>query len=457
MTPRLEDVCANAPPRRYALAGGNVYRGGRFERLNIIVEKDKIAALTGDPVAEPHCFDARDVHILPGLLDIHVHFREPGLERKEGWASGSRGALHGGVTSVLEIQNNPPLTVSLERLLERESIVQKHSLVDFGLFPNLLSESAGELIKMAPRVPGFKLFMGGSTGVGGVTDYGLLRDLFAAAAAAGRPVVVHAEEESLLRRDGAKYTNIDARSHHLARSTEAETLAIAAAIELAAATGASLHIFHISTGRGADLLAQGKASGVRVSGSTSPHYLLLTNEIAGEIGNFAKVNPSIKTARDRDRLCERLADGTLDAIGTDHAPHPVEEKNLPYAQAPSGLPVVDLVYPLLFEIAARGVPFSRLLDSMTAAAAGCFGIHNKSGIAVGGDADLVLMHPDAERAVAGAALPSKSKWSPYEGRRLRGFPQAVIRRGELLFMNGDYKNAGPARRLELDPPETSGG
>jgi len=303
---------------------------------------------------------------------------------------------------------------------------------------------------MAPAAPGFKLFMGGSTGVGGVTDYGLLRDLFRAAAAAGRPVVVHAEEESMLRRDGARHAT--AAEHHLARSAEAETVSIAAAIELAAATGASLHVFHVSTGRGADLVAQARASGVDVSASTSPHYLLLTSDDVAKQGNWLKVNPSIKSARDRDRLCERLADGTIAAIGTDHAPHPRAEKERAYPEAPSGLPSVDLVLPLLAEIARRGVPFERVVDSMTAAAARCFGVRKKGSLEPGSDGDVVIVNLEEKRVVRGEALPSRSRWSPYEGWTLSAWPRVVLRRRRVVFQDGAFPTGPPAERLALDPP-----
>lgn len=439
------------------ITGGDVYRSGRFERSDILIKNDKIVQI-GLDITTPGAvsIDARNCMVLPGLIDCHVHFREPGLERKEGWATGSRGALHGGVTTVLEIQNNPPLTTNLERQLERFEIVKKSSRVDFGLFPNLLPESVAHLSAMAPRAPGYKLFMGGSTGIGGTTDYGLLRDLFSAAAASGRQIVVHAEDESLLRRDGAKYNSSNATFHHLARSTEAETLAISAAIELAAATGATLHVFHISTGRGADLVAQAKASNLKVSGSTSPHYLLLTHEYSEKIGNLLKVNPSIKTAKDRDRLCERLCDGSIEAIGTDHAPHPLDEKMRAYAEAPSGLPTVDLVTPLLFEITKRGVPLARLVDAMSVDAARVFGILHKGKIEPGCDADMVIVNPNETRAVKAAALPSKSGWSPYEGFVMNGFPSRVFLRGELAFDSVNFPNITEGRPVILQIPETHG-
>ena len=437
---------------RWVLIGGLLFRHGQFEKGNVLVDGGQIVEVGPDVGDGEVIVDATDHWVFPGLLDVHVHFREPGLQRKEGWDYGSRGALHGGVTSVLEIQNNPPLCVSPKRLAEREDIARRASRVDFGLFPNLLPESVSSLAAMAPDVPGFKLFMGGSTGMPGVTDYGLLRDLFAAAAAAGRPVVVHAEDESVLRRDQAHFANADARSHHWIRSAEAETVAIAAAIELAAATGASLHVFHISTGRGAEMVAQGKKSGIDVTGSTSPHYLLLTHEDTAKLGNFLKVNPSVKTPRDRDRLCELLADGSLVAIGTDHAPHPADEKRLPYLEAPSGLPTIDLVLPLCLEIAARGVPLERVLDAMGPSAAECFGIQHKGRIEAGYDADLSIVNPAEERTVQGTELPSRSRWSPFEGWHLRGFPSKVFRRGKVVFEDGECRAAGGGVPLELQPP-----
>ncbi|HKE01604.1 MAG TPA: dihydroorotase family protein [Planctomycetota bacterium] len=442
-----------APSGDVTLAGGSVFREGRFAPAEIAISGGRIVEVAPRVTRRGEVIDVAGSAVLPGLLDVHVHFREPGLERKEGWAHGSRGALHGGVTSVLEVQNNPPLTVSLARLEEREAIVRNASRVDYGLFANLLPESAGALAELAPRTPAFKLFMGGSTGMSGVSDYGALRDLFRAAAAAGRPVVVHAEEESILARDMPRHA-ASAAEHHLARSVEAETVSISAAIELAAATRASLHVFHVSTGRGADQVAQARASGIDVTASTGPHYLLLTHEDVALAGNAMKCNPSVKTARDRDRLRERVADGTIAAIGTDHAPHPIEEKRRPYAEAPSGLPSVDLALPLLLAIAdGAGIPFARLVDSMAEGAARCFGVGRKGCIAPGHDGDLVVVNLEAERAVRGEELPSRSRWSPYEGRTLRGYPTLVLRRGEVAFRAGAFPDLSPSERVELDPPQ----
>lgn len=436
----------------FAIVGASVWTGARFETTNVVVSGESIASVSVEVPCGVRRIEAHGQVLLPGLLDCHVHFREPGLERKEGWAFGSRGAVHGGVTSVLEIQNNPPLTVSLERLREREAIVERGSLVDFGLFPNLVFESMGELGAMAPHVPGFKLFMGASTGMPGITDYGLLRDLFQAAAAVRRPVVVHAEDESILRRAASSVERPTAATHHRLRPPEAETVAVAASIELAAATGASLHVFHVSTARAGALVADARRAGLPVSASTSPHYLLLTHEDSERLGNLLKVNPSVKAARDRDGLLALLADGTLEAIGTDHAPHPLAEKERSYAEAPSGLPTVDLVLPLAFAIHDRGVPLARVIDSLTTGPARCFGIERKGRIAAGFDADLVLARPDARRVVRGGELPSRSRWSVYEGMELRGFATEVYRRGARVFGAGAPVEGAGGRRVPLTPP-----
>jgi dihydroorotase len=279
--------------------------------------------------------------VIPGLVDVHVHFRDPGLAHKEGWERGSAGALYGGVTSVVEVQNNPPLSTSLEALLHRVEHVRARSRVDFGVLANLLPDSVPELAAMAPHTPAFKCFLGGSTGLGGQTDEGTIRQLFDAAARAGRMVVAHCEDEDLLRAGKRAHPDATAAEHHLVRSTEAEVRSVAKSIEHAEATGAELHVFHLSTAEGAALVRAAQARGVRVSASTAPHYLLLTCEDAPRLGNRLKVNPSIKTPADAAGLIAALADGTVDAIGTDHAPHPLEEKERPYAKAPSGMPSVE--------------------------------------------------------------------------------------------------------------------
>jgi len=398
--------------------------------------------------------DARGLTVIPGLVDVHVHFRDPGLEHKEGWEHGSAGALHGGVTSVVEVQNNPPLSTSLAALTARIEHVRSRSRVDFGCLANLLPDSLPELSAMAPLTPAFKCFLGGSTGLGGQTDHGTLRELFAGAARAGRMIVGHCEKEELLRADKERYPNATVAEHHLVRSTAAEVESIRESIELVEETGVELHVFHLSSGAGAELVRAAQKRGLPVSASTGPHYIHLSNEDAGKLGNLLKVNPSVKTPADARAILAGLRDGSIDAIGTDHAPHPLEEKQRPYAKAPSGMPTVDLLWPLTWELVRRGQLDPELaLAVVTWRAAKSLHLPKKGRLAPGFDGDLVLFDPKETRKVVGSELPSRSKWSAFEGWELAGFPKHVVRRGEVVFAGGKCLAQAGGLPLELEPPK----
>jgi len=397
--------------------------------------------------------DAGGLTLIPGLVDVHVHFRDPGLERKEGWERGSAGALFGGVTSVVEVQNNPPLSTSLAALRDRIEHVRARSRVDFGCLANLLPDSLGSLEAMAPLTPAFKCFLGGSTGLGGQTDRETLRELFAGAFRAGRMIVAHCEDENLLRAGKARFPDATAAEHHLVRSAEAEIESVRASIELVRETGAELHVFHVSTRGATELMRSAQAEGLPVSGSTAPHYILLSCEDAPRLGNLLKVNPSIKTVDDARAIVAALADGTIDAIGTDHAPHPLEEKLRPYAHAPAGMPSVDLLWPLTWELVRRGqLDAVTALASVTSSAARSLHLPRKGGLQAGFDGDLVLFDPDETRLVRGAELPSRSKWSAFEGMELAGFPRIVVRRGEIVFRDGACLAEAGGIPLDLEPP-----
>jgi dihydroorotase len=407
------------------------------------------------PGAEP-LLAARGRTLIPGLVDVHVHFRDPGLARKEGWEHGSAGALHGGVTTVVEVQNNPPLSVSRAALAERIAQVRRRSRVDFGCLANLLPASLAELAAMAPLTPAFKLFLGGSTGMGGQEDRATLRALFRGAAAAGRMIVAHCEDEELLEAGKRSHPGASAAEHHLVRSHAAEERSIATAIELAQETGAELHVFHISTAGGVEAVRQARRAGLAVGASTAPHYLLLSCADAPRLGNLLKVNPSVKTRADAEAILAGLADGTVQAIGTDHAPHPLVEKQRAYAHAPSGMPSVDLLLPLVWECVRRGwLASETALASVTSSAADSLHLGRKGRLEPGYDGDLVLFDPEERRVVRGRELPSRSKWSAFEGWELAGFPQVVVRRGVVALENGTPRVAAGGEPLALAPPRPS--
>ncbi len=417
-------------------------RGGWIEAIGSALDPEDLPIL-----------EACELALIPGLVDVHVHFRDPGLEHKEGWVRGSAGALHGGVTSVVEVQNNPPLSTSLTALLARHAHVAERSRVDFGLLANLLPDSLPELAAMAPYTPAFKCFLGGSTGLGGQTDDDTIRRLFEGAARAGRMIVAHCEDEALLKEGKRRHPDATAREHHLVRSTEAEVESVRASIRHVEATGAELHVFHVSSVAAAGLVREARARGLPVSASTAPHYLLLSCEDAPALDNRIKVNPSIKTPADAKGVLEAVRDGTIDAIGTDHAPHPLEEKLRPYSHAPSGMPSVDLLWPLTLELVRRGwLDARRALASVTSTAAQSLHLPFKGQLAPGFHGDLVLFDPSVERRVVGSELPSTARWSAYEGMLLAGFPEIVVRRGEVVFAARSTTGEAGGRALDLEPP-----
>jgi dihydroorotase (multifunctional complex type) len=289
-----------------------------------------------------------------------------------------------------------------------------------------------------------------------VLERDTLRLLFRGAAATGRMVVGHCEDEELLRAGKRAHPDATANEHHLVRSEEAEVRSIETAIALSEEEGCEMHVFHISTARGVERVRAAQARGARVSASTAPHYLLLSCADAPRLGNLLKVNPSVKTASDARGILAGLSDGTVDAVGTDHAPHLLAEKQREYAHAPSGMPSVDLLWPLTHELVRRGLlDAATALASVTSRAADTLHLPGKGRLEPGCDGDLVLFDPSAERRVRGERLPSRSKWSAYEGMALAGFPEVVVRRGVVAWRDGEATEGGApgtGRPLALSPP-----
>jgi dihydroorotase (multifunctional complex type) len=405
-------------------------------RRDVLVEGSSIAALA-DAGRLPRGgaatgIEGRGRWLLPGFLDDHVHLREPGLEHKEGYVTGTRAAAAGGITTLLEIQNNPPLMSSRAAVEAKLAQVRPESVVHIGVYASLVEQALEHVGAMSDLVHGYKLFLGPSTGGLDVRGEERLAALFAAVAPTGHWLFVHAEDGDLIAAGLAKHGPDGAAAFHLARPSVAEIKAVETAVRLAKQEGTRLHVFHVSTAGAVERIAAARAQGQPVTAGTCPHYLYFTHADTARLGTLLKVNPSIKTAADRDRLIEGLRDGTIDCLSSDHAPHTAEEKARPFPQAPSGIPCLDIYMPLCLTLARRGLlPLETVIARAAETPAQLHGYERKGRIAEGYDADLVLVDPEQGRTVRGAEHHSKAKQTPYEGMQLWGWPQLTLVAGEV--------------------------
>jgi dihydroorotase len=381
--------------------------------------------------------EGRGLWLLPGFIDDHVHLREPGLEHKEGYAHGTRAAAAGGITTLLEIQNNPPLMTSRAAVEAKLALVRPKAVVNVGVYASLVEEALPQVAEMADLVAGYKLFMGPSTGGLDVRGEERLARLFAAVAPTGHWLMVHAEDGALIEQGLARHGAEGAAAFHLARPAAAELVAVEQALRLARQEGTRLHVFHVSTAGATERIAEARATGQAVSSGTCPHYLWFTHEDTARVGTLLKVNPSIKSAADRDRLLQGLREGSIDCLSSDHAPHTAEEKARDFARAPSGVPALDIFMPLCLSLARRGLlTLEQVVERASRAPARVHGLSSKGAITVGRDADLVLLDPSQTRAVRGAEHESRARQTPYEGLELWGWPRLTLVMGRIAFRRG---------------------
>jgi dihydroorotase len=376
--------------------------------------------------------------LLPGMIDPHVHLRTPGMEAAENWDTGTRGATRGGVTTVLDMPNTRPPTTTQQRLAEKRALAVS-ARVNWGLHFGATATNLTE-IAAAENIASVKAYQGSSTGDLLLDEEEALARLFRAAAAAGVPVTLHAEDEEIIRERAASLPeDADVHLHGWARPPEAAASAIKRALALAAETGATLYFCHVSTAAELDLIRPAKAAGLPISVEATPHHLFLDERDLATLGNYGKVNPPLRSPQDREALWEALLDGTVDTIGTDHAPHPREAKERPYREAPSGMPGLEVALPLLLTAVLDGrLPFSLLAPLTSERAARFFGIETAGWVL----ADIV-----SPRALAPEEIQSRCGWSPYTGRVLRGWPQYVWVNGELVLDAGAFTPRVPGREV----------
>ncbi len=395
--------------------------------------------------------DLKGKYILPGLIDVHVHFRTPGMTEKEDWVTGSKAALAGGVTTVLDMPNTIPATINAEILEQKRAIVQPQSLVNYGFYLGATHGNVSELAK-AKNIAGVKIYMGSSTGSLLVDNKEKLEEFFAEAAPnkSNKLLAIHAETESCIREGMEKFKDSDdARKHSLIRAPECAYDAVKEALHLAKKYGTRTHICHLSTAKELEVVKKFKS--VLISVEVTPHHLFLNDQDYETYGNLVKVNPPLRSMQDQVALWGGIKNGLVEMVSTDHAPHLLEEKRLPYGQAPSGLPGVQTMLPLLLNaVNEEKLTLQKVVELCAYNPARKFKIAGKGEIIEGADADLTIVDMDFTEKVCHKFLWTKPDWSPFHGWVLKGWPVMTFVGGELMYEWRDKFGKMPGKEVTFN-------
>jgi dihydroorotase len=381
-------------------------------------------------------FVATGLHILPGVIDTQVHFREPGLEHKEDLQTGSRAAVLGGVTAVFEMPNTKPPTVSAEALEDKLARAKGRMFCDYAFFVGGTAENAGQVASLEglPGCAGIKVFMGSSTGSLLVDEDAALRAIVSRIT---RRASFHCEDEARLNKRKGLRVEGHPESHPIWRDEEAALIATRKLVELARELDKPIHVLHVSTAEEMALLREAKR-GSRVSVEVTPHHLTLEAPDAYErLGTRVQMNPPVRDSRHREALWQAIADGTVDILGSDHAPHTAEEKAQPYPASPSGMTGVQTLVPVMLNHVHDGrLSLERFVELSSTAPARLFNMPDRGAIAPGMRADFTVVDLKSSREITDGWIASKSQWTPYHGVRVTGWPLATILAGRVVMLDG---------------------
>jgi dihydroorotase len=398
-------------------------RGGRFAALG-----DLSRASAGEVI------DCRGLHVLPGVMDTHVHFREPGLTHKEDLETGSRAAVLGGVTAVFEMPNTDPLTITAEALADKVKRGHHRMHCDFAFYVGATRENTKDLgeLERLPGAAGVKLFMGSSTGSLLIEDDEGIR---AVLKSVGRRVSFHAEDEYRLRERMNLRVENDPSSHPVWRDATAALMATQRLVKLAHETGKRIHILHVTTKDEAEFLAGHKD--VATCEATPSHLTLAAPEAYEKLGTRAQLNPPVRDASHRAGIWQGVAQGVIDTVGSDHSPHTKEEKSHPYPKTHSGMPGVQTLVPVMLDhVNAGRLTLARFVDLTSAGPARVYNIARKGRIAAGYDADVTVVDLKRRERITDAGTASRAGWTPYDGMEVTGWPVGTFVRGRRVMWDG---------------------
>ncbi len=413
---------------------------------NVLVLDGIIASIDAAPSSTAdEVIDAQGLVLFPGLIDDQVHFREPGLTHKEDLLTASQACAAGGVTSFLEMPNTKPAAINQALIEDKYRLAASKAIVNFGFYIGATTDNTKDLAN-AVGVPGIKIFIGSSTGDLLVDDQEALERIFAETTL---PICAHCEDEATVRENQMRLgTDLSVADHSKIRDEKAAVIATRRAIDLAKRHSHRFHVLHVSTAAEIPILTQHDNL---ITAELCPHHWHFHTDDYARLGTLIQMNPSIKTRSDNTKLWQALLDGHIQVVATDHAPHTLEEKDQPYPKSPSGLPAVENYFSLLLDRASRGeCTWEQIAHWTSDAPARVWSILGKGRIEVGYDADLVLVDPNEIRTIENHRQFTKSKWSPWNGETLQGWPKRVFVGGRTVYEDRKIISAQPASRLQFD-------
>lgn len=429
------------------LKGGTVANHDGVALRDIGVRNGRIAAI-GDllQASGGQTIDCAGLHILPGVIDSQVHFREPGMEHKEDLETGSRAAVLGGVTAVFEMPNTKPLTTTEETLADKVRRATNRMHCDFAFWVGGTRDNArdvGELERL-PGAAGIKVFMGSSTGDLLVEDddgvFSILKNT-------RRRAAFHSEDEFRLRDRLGERVEGDPASHPVWRDEIAALQCTERLVAVARKARARIHVLHISTAEEIEFLAAQKDV---ATCEATPHHLTLSADDYATLGTLIQMNPPVRAARHRDGIWQGIGQGVIDVLGSDHAPHTLEEKAKAYPASPSGMTGVQTLVPIMLDhVNAGRLTLERFVDLSSHGPNRIFGMARKGRIAVGYDADFTVVDLQRQETITNAQAGSRAGWTPYDGKQVTGWPVGTIVRGNRVMWEGEIVSPGLGQPVEF--------
>ncbi|MBR3976604.1 MAG: dihydroorotase [Bacteroidaceae bacterium] len=445
---------------RTLISNPTIVNEGEKFRGSIIVSNGKIVeVLRGSKLPRIACdevIDASGLYLIPGVIDDHVHFREPGLTAKATIATESKAAAAGGVTSYMEMPNTIPQTTTLKALKEKYAIAAKESLINYSFYFGATNRNIKDFAKLnRKRICGIKLFMGSSTGNMLVEKQEELERIFSEAARLNMPLAVHCEDSGIISENARRIKeehgdNPGVEYHPVIRSAEACYQSTRSAIELAKKYGTRLNVLHISTARELELLESHPLGEKRITAEATPSHLTFCSKDYARLGTKIKCNPAIKEESDRDALRAAINDGRIDVIGTDHAPHLPKDKEGGALKAASGMPSIQFSLLAMLRLADEGIlTIETIVEKMCHNPARIYGIDRRGFIKRGDFADFVLLNPKKTHTIKKSKIISKCGWSPFEGEKYKWRVEQTWVNGECVYNNGKINNVVRGKAIKF--------